>query len=162
MVQALERVGDSTRSTGEGCQDKLLSQGGQGAGEPAVGEQAPQPSPHDQLVLDGIKEVQQKMHGAKEFSTEVHQRNGGVDRTPVKEGEPHSVKVTMARTLTTVIHSHPTNSGLGNEAGSWDRNVAVNAPVDVITVYPNGQVTRINTRGVVADLRGTRFVTRTR
>lgn len=112
--------------------------------------------------LEAIERVQREMNPSREFKSEVHQRGeGGYDVSPVEEGDPHSVDFKLApRSLVTLVHSHPTEAGLGKEAGSWDRNVATNVPVNVITVYPGGAVTRIDTRGTVYELKGGVFVPR--
>jgi len=108
-----------------------------------------------------VNRVREAAHPAKEFSSEIHQRSeGGYEVTPAKEGDAHSAKFTVVRTMVTIVHSHTSDAGLGSERGSRDQNVARGAQVNVITVYPGGAVSRIDTRGNVSDLKGGSFVPR--
>lgn len=109
--------------------------------------------------LEAIERVREAMHPAKEFKSEIHQRTGEpYEVTPAEEGSPHDVEFKIRRTLVTVVHSHTTDAGFGKERSSKDRNTATGVPVNVITVYPGGAVTRIDTRGNVFELKGDTFV----
>lgn len=108
--------------------------------------------------LEAIRRIRERVSRSREFKSEIHQRKKGYEVGPAEEGSPHNVNFKIRRTLVTVVHSHTSDTDFGSERGSRDQNTARNAPANVITVYPGGAVTRIDTRGNVTQLKGGEFV----